>query len=179
MAIESVSFTPRGGCIVTFTNSKVQARSGPEFMEEIQEARARYAAEKAAKGTIPRKKLTGQDITELSEKYDARHISRAQYDAFLEDLVDRGALTEYEIKYLGHQGVIAQELLDGLGSYEVDRDGFPVVDINGKSLAWAKALSSCLPLTQYSIGRIAYTKESGSALAAMADILKAMKCRSS
>ena len=67
---------------------------GKEFLAEMRAKAAAEAAEAAAKAAntapVPRKKLTTDDIAELASKYDPKHMSQEEYDAFLEDMVERG-----------------------------------------------------------------------------------------
>ena len=51
-----------------------------------------------------RKKLSNQEIAELASKYDPRHMTREQYDSFLDDLIEKGALSRFDAMRLGHHG---------------------------------------------------------------------------
>lgn len=53
---------------------------------------------------VNRKKLTGQEIAELAGKYDLHNMTQAQYDAFLDELVEKGALTRSDTSWLGRGG---------------------------------------------------------------------------
>lgn len=54
--------------------------------------------------TAVRTKLSSQEITELAGKYDPRNMTREQYDAFLDDLADVGALSRFDVMKLGYHG---------------------------------------------------------------------------
>ena len=51
-----------------------------------------------------RKKLSDQEIAELADKYDLHNMTQEQYDAFLDELVERGALTRSDTSWLGRGG---------------------------------------------------------------------------
>lgn len=63
-----------------------------------------------AKSSRPR--LTDSEIDELARKYDFRHMTQDTYDAFLDDLVDKGLLTRAETGYFGYGGDIRLETVD-------------------------------------------------------------------
>ena len=55
--------------------------------------------------TAHRTELSNQEIGELAGKYDTSHMTREQYDAFLDKLVEKGALSRADTMYLGHSGL--------------------------------------------------------------------------
>ena len=60
-----------------------------------------YAASPAA-----RTKLSGPDLAGLSGRYDPHDMTQEQYDAFLDELVEKGALTREDVSWLGYHGII-------------------------------------------------------------------------
>lgn len=54
---------------------------------------------------VTRTKLSDQEIAELSNKYDVRNMSQDQYNAFLDELVEKGALTRADTTWLGRSGL--------------------------------------------------------------------------
>ena len=85
-----VSYTPGSGYTSAMPGGFTKTWYGKEFLAEMR-AKATEAAAKAANTVpVPRKKLTTDDIAELASKYDPKHMSREEYDAFLEDMVERG-----------------------------------------------------------------------------------------
>lgn len=54
--------------------------------------------------TPVRTKLSDQEIAELAGKYDPRNMTQEQYDTFLDDLIDKGALSRFDAMRLGHHG---------------------------------------------------------------------------
>lgn len=53
-----------------------------------------------------RKKLTDRELSELAGKYDPRNMTQNQYDAFLDELVEKGVLTRGDTTWLGHHGLV-------------------------------------------------------------------------
>lgn len=59
-----------------------------------------------------RPKLTNSEIEEIAGKYDFRHMNQDTYDAFLDDLVDKGVLTRAETGYFGYGGIVRLDAMD-------------------------------------------------------------------
>lgn len=59
-----------------------------------------------------RPKLTDSEIDELARKYDFRHMTQDTYDAFLDELVEKGVLTRAEAGYFGYGGEIRLDPVD-------------------------------------------------------------------
>ena len=55
-------------------------------------------------GTAPRNGLSDQELAALAGKYDPRSMTQGQYDAFLDDLIEAGALSRFDAMKLGHHG---------------------------------------------------------------------------
>lgn len=55
--------------------------------------------------TAHRTELAEQEIGELAGKYDTSHMTQEQYDAFLDELVEKGTLSRSDTMYLGHSGL--------------------------------------------------------------------------
>lgn len=54
--------------------------------------------------TAARTRLSGQEIVELAGKYDPHNMTQDQYDAFLDDLIEKGTLSRFDAMQLGHHG---------------------------------------------------------------------------
>ena len=54
--------------------------------------------------TVSRTRLSNQDLTELAGRYDPHNMTRDQYDSFLDDLIEKGALSRLDAMRLGHHG---------------------------------------------------------------------------
>ena len=63
-----------------------------------------------AKSSRPR--LTDSEIDEIAGKYDFQHMDQEKYDAFLDDLVNKGVLTRAEAGYFGYGGMVRLDPLD-------------------------------------------------------------------
>lgn len=53
-----------------------------------------------------RPRLSDDEIGRLAAKYDFRHMTQASYDQFLEEMVEKGVLTQDEIKWFGYGGTV-------------------------------------------------------------------------
>lgn len=51
-----------------------------------------------------RAKLSDQEIAELADKYNPRSMTRDQYDSFLDNLIEKGALSRFDAMRLGYKG---------------------------------------------------------------------------
>lgn len=54
--------------------------------------------------TAVRTELSDQEIAELAGRYNPNNMSQGQYDAFLDDLIEKGALSRFDALRLGHHG---------------------------------------------------------------------------
>lgn len=54
--------------------------------------------------TPNRTKLSDHEIANLASKYDPNSMTQGQYDAFLDDLIEKGALSRFDAMRLGHHG---------------------------------------------------------------------------
>lgn len=60
-----------------------------------------------------RPRLSDDEIGRLAAKYDLRHMTQASYDQFLEEMVEKGVLTQDEIKWFGYGGTVETVEADG------------------------------------------------------------------
>jgi hypothetical protein len=179
-------YTPRSNEMVTVSQGFKVTRYGKEFMEEMRAKAAAEAAEAAEKAAntapVPRKKLTTDDIAELASKYDPEHMSQEEYNAFLEDMVERGVLREDEIKRLGYHGVIVSS---GVTLYCVDNSKLPggvplqisdrLGNANGNMLDWMMRQSIMEPVRAETEAGLATAKETNEAQKMLYDILEAIQ----
>lgn len=54
--------------------------------------------------TPNRTKLSDHEIAGLASKYNPNSMTQGQYDAFLDDLIEKGALSRFDALRLGHHG---------------------------------------------------------------------------
>lgn len=80
------------------------------FGDKLEEAGKDSAAQsggwdtKQAETSI-RRELSAEEIAELADKYNVHNMTQAQYDAFLDELVEKGALTRADTTWLGYHGL--------------------------------------------------------------------------
>lgn len=65
-----------------------------------------------AYGKSSRPKLTDGEVCGLGRKYDFRNMTQETYDAFLDDLMQKGVLTRAEAGYFGYGGEVQKEAVD-------------------------------------------------------------------
>ena len=118
--------------------------------------------------------LTGKDISDLASKY-GKNMSSQEYDAFLEELVDRGVLTNHDILYLGYKGCIMSPIVEGVVCYRCDEFGNPLEDAYSNSLDWTKTMSQYIPKSLQNAGLFIHAKNfHHEAFATLADVLGRM-----
>ena len=188
-----VTYTPGSGYTGYVPGCKVTVRWGDEFIAQMKEQAAQKAADPAAKAeaAAPRKKLTDSDLAELAEKYDPSKMTQEEYDALLDDLVDKGVLKKDEVGQLGYHGcVVVGSLAEGgfgfgVGCYQIDgkdltRDPFGLCvglsDTNGDALSYAKLMSLWKPASG-SAGFLAFAEKGQDSFTALADALDAIESR--
>lgn len=90
-------------------NGSMRTVGRSEFLNEAQrawEAAAdKRAEDKLYAGSETRATLSDAEIAVLRNKYDVRDMSMKEYDAFLDDLADMGAISGWEKVHLGYAGI--------------------------------------------------------------------------
>ena len=142
-------------CERAFAGRKIPNGTGSSFQEvllaQTDQCETKRADENTAPEDFQRTTLTREEISELAAKY-GKNMSREKYDAFLEELVDKGVLTNDEILYLGYKGcIITPAGTDGL-CYRCDEYGNPLEDAYGNSLEWTKTMSLYVPKSLQTAG---------------------------
>ena len=125
-----------------------------EFLKEAErawnEAAGKRAEDKLYAGSETRTVLSDAEIAVLRNKYDVRNMSDEQYDAFLDDLADMGAISRQEKRLLGYNGNVVVAYPDENGEavsrnldiYSAwdwegkDAPAFKREDANGDILRW-------------------------------------------
>lgn len=95
---------------LTFTRRDDGSWYRTDFGDQLEEAGKNGAAQSSGwdtrkTETADRRQLSAQELAELSGKYDPSHMSQEQYDAFLDELVEMGALTPADTTWLGRGGL--------------------------------------------------------------------------
>ncbi len=193
-----VSYTPGSGYTAAIPGCSVKIRWGEEFLAEMKAKRqsASSAGNAEKTETAPRKELSKADIAELAAKYNPNKMSQEEFDAFLEDLEKRGALSRDDMGRLGYQGaVVSQVCGDGSlflssGSFSIiDRKDLPghnpfnlyhsLADAGGDVLAWAKIQEILEHQTVTYTEQSGAVKSTGSTFSALLDALEAIQSQRS
>ena len=129
-------------------NRRIPNGSGSDFQKELlartDKCEIKYVDKNKVAEKFQQTALTDEDISDLAAKY-GKNMSGEKYDAFLEELVDRGVLTNDEIWYLGYKGCIMSPAVEGVVCYRCDEYGNPLEDAYGNSLDWTKTMSQYVP----------------------------------
>ena len=137
-------------------------------------------AHSAGKGTQARSRDTYEELAELAGKYDPSNMTQGQYDAFLDELVGKGALSRFDAMRLGYRGC---RILDidlgafaagggGAGTAYVhdDRLKRTLEEAEGDLLSW---LESMLSAPDQGTGEEGRRKQE--AVNALSDIIRRMR----
>lgn len=187
------TYKPGEGYTATIPGCPVTIRWGEEFWEQLRAKQQTLAAaqkEEPAEAP-PRKALTKDDIAALAAQYNPGKMSQEEYDAFLEDLVERGVLSKQELTRLGYKGytVVGSAAFDSMGfgagsvSWAAVQDlpgqnpfnlYHSLLDAGGDVLAWAK-VEAILNHSSESPTHLNFLKGTQDAFQAMLEVLEAMQ----
>ena len=144
-----------------FASRKISSGSGLGFQETLlaqtDQCEIKHVDKNAVSEYFQRTTLTGGDISDLAAKY-GKDMSSEKYDAFLEELVDRGVLTNDEIWYLGYKGCLITPAGMTSACYRCDEYGNPLEDAYGNSLEWTKTMSLYVPKSLQTAGLFLYAQ---------------------
>ena len=84
-------------------------QSGNSFLKDVNDLATNRTI---AYGKSSRPKLTDSEVRELGQKYDFRNMTQETYDAFLDELVQKGVLARGEVGYFGYGGEVRKEAVD-------------------------------------------------------------------
>ena len=134
-----------------------------------------------------RTELSDKEIAELAGKYDPRNMTQDQYNKFLDDLIEKGALSRFDAMRLGHNG---WRILDinpdsfatgGIGcgtAYATSADGSDggpirsLEDADGDLIRW---LESMLAQEKKETGSKGGNSQKVQVLDTLSDIIKRMQ----
>lgn len=187
------TYKPGEGYTATIPGCPVTIRWGEEFWAQVrakQQALAAAQKEKPAEAP-PREALTKDDIAALAAQYNPGKMSQEEYDAFLEDLVERGVLSKQELGRLGYKGytVVGSAAFDSMGfgagsfsyvgtQYLPGQNPFnlyhSLLDAGGDVLAWAR-VQAILNHSSDSPAQLDFLKGTQDAFQAMLEVLEAMQ----
>lgn len=85
------------------------AKNFDDILKDTRDASKSGTAQSPNRDTFEREqpcrtKLSDQEVAALAGKYDPKNMTREQYDALLDDLIDAGALSRFDAMRLGHHG---------------------------------------------------------------------------
>lgn len=169
------------------------ARRTDEYRPQVQQAAERRTADQADSAPA-RRTPSRADLAELAAKYNPRRMTQAEYDSFLEDLVDKGILSKSDLGHLGYRGmVVLGPESEGAYSWGVtsrwDVSGMSLsqfrgftgvaslADAGGDALTMARLLACQKPCAATSPEALAFAQESADAYRALAEALEAVQAR--
>lgn len=141
---------------------KLETLSREEFVQQMLQAHEkRWSSGEAQEdflyaGSVQRASLSDAEIAALANRYDPRGMGREEYDAFLDDLQDMGAISGYEKSQLGYKGMTALGYFDAGGQFVgtdwhthmISGDASDIRDLDdagGDVLAWLSARLAWTP----------------------------------
>ena len=176
--INMVTQQSGNSCVSAFAGRKIPNGPRSGFQAALLAQTDTYEIKCVDKNTVSeyfqRATLTSEDISDLAAKY-GKNMSSEKYDAFLEDLVDRGVLTNDEIWYLGYRGCLITPA--GMTSlcYRCDEYGNPLEDAYGNSLEWTKTMSLYVPKSLQTAGLFLFAQNfHHESFTALADVMGRM-----
>ena len=164
-----------------FAGRKIPNGFGSDFQKELLAQTDKCEIKRADKNTVSdyfqRATMSSENISDLAAKY-GKNMSDEQYNAFLEELVDRGVLTNDEIWYLGYKGCLITPAGMTSVCYRCDEYGNPLEDAYGNSLEWTKTMSQYVPKSLQRAGLFLYAQNfHHESFAALADVLGRMDAK--
>lgn len=127
---------------------QLETLSREEFVQQlVQTHKERWSSGEAQKdflyaGSSQRASLSDTEIAALANKYNPHSMSQKEYSSFLDDLADMGAISQYEKRLMGYNGMMelgyvhADGLLNDVSGPLV---GYPFPDDSGKPNSIAEA----------------------------------------
>ena len=102
---------------------QLETLSREEFVQQlVQTHKERWSSGEAQKdflyaGSSQRASLSDTEIAALVNKYDPHSMSQKEYSSFLDDLVDMGAISQYEKRLMGYNGMVSLGYFDADGAF--------------------------------------------------------------
>lgn len=97
--------------------------SREEFVQQMLRAHEeRWSSGEAQKdflyaGSTQRASLSDTEIAALANRYNPRDMSQEEYSSFLDDLADMGAISQYEKRLMGYNGMFSLGYFDASGAF--------------------------------------------------------------
>ena len=102
---------------------QLETLSREEFVQQlVQTHKERWSSGEAQKdflyaGSSQRASLSDTEIAALVNKYDPHSMSQKEYSSFLDDLADMGAISQYEKRLMGYNGMVSIGYFDAGGAF--------------------------------------------------------------
>ena len=102
---------------------QLETLSREEFVQQlVQTHKERWSSGEAQKdflyaGSSQRASLSDTEIAALVNKYDPHSMSQKEYSSFLDDLADMGAISQYEKRLMGYNGMVSLGYFDAGGAF--------------------------------------------------------------
>lgn len=164
--VRDALYIPGFGIDCSRTKDQSLGSAEADFAALMERAQAAREAREASEAGFSRRELTGEELGELAEKYDPGNMTQEEYDALLEDLVEKGVLKKSEMTSLGYRGMVVVGQIEG--SYHdieswrrcaetalraraklLPADGRCLEDFEGNALAMAKLFSRWEPAIEF------------------------------
>ena len=155
--IRDALYIPGFGFDCSRTRDQSLGSAEADFAALMERARAAREAREKSEAGFSRRELTGEELGELAGKYDPGNMIQEEYDALLEELVERGVLKKSELTSLGYRGMVVFGQVEPGGYHDLESwrraaqwavragtipaDGRCLEDFEGNALAMAKLFS--------------------------------------
>ena len=102
---------------------QLETLSREEFVQQlVQTHKERWSSGEAQKdflyaGSSQRASLSDTEIAALANKYNPHSMSQKEYSSFLDDLADMGAISQYEKRLMGYNGMFSLGYFDASGAF--------------------------------------------------------------
>lgn len=183
--VRDALYIPGFGIDCSRTRDQSLGSAEADFAALMERAQAAREAREKSEAGFSRRELTGEELGELAEKYDPGNMTQEEYDALLEELVEKGVLKKSEMTSLGYRGMVVVGQIEG--SYHdieswrrcaelsvranlLPADGRCLEDFEGNALAMAKLFSRWEPAVESN----AFLARRYDASTALLDIMKAI-----
>ena len=186
--IRDALYIPGFGFDCSRTKDQSLGSAEADFAAMMERAQAAREARERSEAGFSRRELTGEELGELAEKYDPNSMTQEEYDALLEELVEKGVLKKSELTSLGYRGmgmVLLGQVDSGsfhdieswrnslkwaVRSNTIPADVSSLDDFDGNALAMAKLFSRWEPAVESN----AFLAQRYDASTALLDIMKAI-----
>lgn len=108
--IRDALYIPGFGFSCSKTKDQSLGSAEADFAAMMAEAQAAREAREKSEAGFSRRELTEEELGELAGTYDPGNMTQEEYDALLDELVEKGVLKKSEMTCLGYRGMMAVAL---------------------------------------------------------------------